>query len=50
MCIRDRALIRGAFAKETKSAADAKKPEAAKTGAEKPADGKERPKLSLIHI
>ena len=38
------ALIRGAFAKETKSAADAKKPEAAKTGAEKPADGKERPK------
>ena len=38
------ALIRGAFAKETKSAADAKKPEAAKTGAGKPADGKERPK------
>ena len=29
------ALIRGAFAKETKSAADAKKPEAAKTGAGK---------------
>ena len=38
------ALIRGAFAKETKSAADAKKTEAAKTGAGKPADGKERPK------
>ena len=38
------ALIRGAFAKETKSAADAKKPEAAKTGAGKPADGKERAK------
>ena len=38
------ALIRGAFAKETKSATDAKKPEAAKTGAGKPADGKERPK------
>ena len=35
------ALIRGAFAKETKSAADAKKPEAAKTGAGKPADGKD---------
>ena len=39
------ALIRGAFAKETKSAADAKKPEAAKTGAGKPADGKEQPYL-----
>jgi len=42
------ALIRGAFAKETKSAADAKKPEAAKTGAGKPADGKERPKKPYL--
>ena len=38
------ALIRGAFAKETKPAADTKKPEAAKAGAGKTADGKERPK------
>ena len=44
------ALIRGAFAKETKSAADAKKPEAAKTGAGKPADGKERPKKKPSRI
>ena len=38
------ARIRGAFAKETKPAADTKKPEAAKAGAGKTADGKERPK------
>lgn len=38
------ALVRGAFSKEAKPAADVKKTEAAKAGATKTADGKERPK------
>ena len=38
------ALVRGAFSKEAKPAADVKKTEVAKAGATKTADGKERPK------
>ena len=38
------ALVRGAFSKEAKPAADVKRTEVAKAGATKTADGKERPK------